>query len=97
MKQLFKHGDILYLINRVMPLHQFHDKTGIFNNEKMKVWKQWLGCDHVLKHNEAYLFVETIPEHEFEDLPHVEENQVELEPQTNKEVETKLIENETSI
>jgi hypothetical protein len=97
MKQLFKHGDILYLINRVMPLHQFHDKTGIFNNEKMKVWKQWLGCDHVLKHNEAYLFVEIIPEQEFEDLPHVEENQVELEPQTNEEVETKLIENETSI
>jgi hypothetical protein len=80
-----------------MPLHQFHDKTGIFNNEKMKVWKQWLGCDHVLKHNEAYLFVEIIPEQEFEDLPHVEENQVELEPQINKEVETKLIENETSI
>jgi hypothetical protein len=68
MKQLFKHGDLLYLINRVMPLHQFHDKTGVFNNEKMKAWKEWLNCDHVLKHNEMYLFVETIPEHEFEEI-----------------------------
>ena len=69
MKQLFKHGDLLYLVNRVMQLHQFHDKTGTFNNEKLKTWKEWLGCDHVLKHNEVYLFVETIPEHEFEELP----------------------------
>ena len=68
MKQLFKHGDTLYLVNRVMPLHQFHDKTGVFNNEKMKAWKEWLGCDHVLKHNESYLFVEIIPEYEFEQV-----------------------------
>ena len=51
-----------------MPIHQFHDKTGIFNNEKMKAWKLWLGCDHVLKHNEAYLFVEIIPEYEFKQV-----------------------------
>jgi hypothetical protein len=51
-----------------MPIHQFHDKTGIFNNEKMKAWKLWLGCDHVLKHNEVYLFVETLFEHEFEEI-----------------------------
>ena len=68
MKQLFKHGDLLYLVNRVMPLHQFHDKAGVFNNEKLKAWKEWLGCDHVLKHNEMYLFVETLLEHEFEDI-----------------------------
>jgi len=68
MKQLFKHGNLLYLVNRIMPLHQFHDKAGVFNNEKMKVWKEWLGCDHVLKHNEMYLFVETLPAHEFEEI-----------------------------
>ncbi|MDB4232255.1 hypothetical protein N9795_00965 [Candidatus Pelagibacter sp.] len=81
MKQLFKHGDLLYLIHRAMPLYQFHDKQGVFNNEKMKAWKYWLECDHVLKHNEAYLFVETIPAYEFEDI--IEE-------------ETQLIENENS-
>lgn len=68
MKQLFKHGDLLYLVNRVMPLHQFHDKTGVFNNNKMKAWKEWLGCDHVLKHNEMYLFVETLQGYEFEEV-----------------------------
>jgi len=51
-----------------MPLHQFHDKTGVFNNDKMKAWKEWLNCDHVLKHNEVYLFVETISEQEFEEI-----------------------------
>ena len=68
MKQLFKHGELLYLVNRVMPLHQFHDKAGVFNNDKMKIWKEWLNCDHVLKHNEMYLFVETLPAHEFEEI-----------------------------
>jgi hypothetical protein len=88
MKQLFKHGELLYLVNRVMPLHQFHDKAGVFNNEKMKVWKEWLGCDHVLKHNEMYLFVETLPAHEFEELPQEEEKP--------KEIQQEIIENETS-
>jgi len=88
MKQLFKHGELLYLINRVMPLHQFHDKAGVFNNEKMKVWKEWLGCDHVLKHNEMYLFVETLPAHEFEELPQDEEKPIEIQQE--------IIENETS-
>ena len=76
MKQLFKHGELLYLVNRVMPLHQFHDKAGVFNNDKMKVWKEWLGCDHVLKHNGMYLFVETLPAHEFEEI--VEEKIMEV-------------------
>lgn len=71
-----------------MPLHQFHDKKGVFNNEKMKVWKEWLGCDHVLKHNEMYLFVETLPEHEFEELPQEEEKPIEIQQE--------IIENETS-
>jgi hypothetical protein len=88
MKQLFKHGELLYLVNRVMPLHQFHDKAGVFNNEKMKVWKEWLGCDHVLKHNEMYLFVETLPAHEFEELPQEEEKPIEIQQE--------IIENETS-
>lgn len=68
MKQLFKHGDLLYLVNRAMPLYQFHDKQGVFNNDKLKAWKAWLGCDHVLKHNELYLFVEILPEYEFEEI-----------------------------
>jgi hypothetical protein len=88
MKQLFKHGELLYLVNRVMPLHQFHDKAGVFNNDKMKVWKEWLGCDHVLKHNEMYLFVETLPAHEFEELPQEEEKPIEIQQE--------IIENETS-
>jgi hypothetical protein len=54
----------------------------------MKVWKEWLGCDHVLKHNEMYLFVETLPAHEFEELPQDEEKPIEIQQE--------IIENETS-
>ena len=49
-----------------MPLHQFHDKKGVYNNEKLKAWKQYLGADHVLKVEERYLFVEEIKEIEAE-------------------------------
>lgn len=66
MKQLFKHNDTLFLVSRSMPLHQFQNKNGEFNNEKMKAWKSWLMCDHVLKVDERYLFVEEIKEYEFE-------------------------------
>ena len=69
MKQLFQHNGILYLVIRAMPSHQFHDKTGQFNNEKLKAWKEWLNCDHVLKHNEVYLFVEEVEVIEYEELP----------------------------
>jgi hypothetical protein len=78
MKQLFQYHDTLYLVVRAMPLHQFHDKTGEFNNEKLKAWKEWLGCDHVLKHNEVYLFVETIPEHEYEEVKWDDEHALDL-------------------
>jgi hypothetical protein len=66
MPQLFKHDDKLFVIIRDMPTHQFHDKKGVYNNEKLKAWKLWLGCDHVLKVEERYLFVEEIKEIEFQ-------------------------------
>ena len=67
MKQLFKHNDKLYVIIRNMASHNFENKDGSINMEVLKVWRDWEGCDHVLKHNERYLLVQTIQDVIIED------------------------------
>lgn len=62
MKQLFKFNDKLYVVVRDMALHNFLNKDGSVNMEVLKTWRDWLGCDHVLKHNERFLLVQTIQE-----------------------------------
>jgi hypothetical protein len=60
MKQLFKQNDKLYVVVRDMALHNFLNSDGNVNMEVLKEWRDWLGCDHVLKHNERFLLVQTI-------------------------------------
>jgi hypothetical protein len=67
MKYLFKHDDKLYLVIRSIPEHNFKNKDGSFNLDVLKVWRDYLGGDHVLKQNNYYLIVETIQEIEYED------------------------------
>ena len=64
MKQLFKFNDKLYVVVRDMALHNFLNKDGSVNMEVLKAWRDWLGCDHVLKHNERFLIVQTIQDAE---------------------------------
>lgn len=68
MKQLFHNNGTLYVVLRDMPSHQFEDKNKVVDNTKIKVWKRWLQADHVLRFNERYLFVEVVPEIEFEEI-----------------------------
>lgn len=58
-----------------MPSHQFEDKNKIVDNTKIKVWKRWLQADHVLRFNERYLFVEVVPEIEFQEINLDQENE----------------------
>jgi len=62
MKQLFKHNDKLYVIIRDMAIHNFENKDGSINMEVLKAWRDEMGCDHVLRHNDRYLLVQTIQE-----------------------------------
>jgi hypothetical protein len=66
--RLYKHNDILYLVLREMPIHQFHNKKNEFLNDKLVLWKEFLGADHVLKVGEVFLFVEEIKPTDFEDI-----------------------------
>jgi hypothetical protein len=60
MKQLFKYNDKLYVVVRDMALHNFLNRDGSVNMEVLKAWRDHMGCDHVLKHNERFLLVQTI-------------------------------------
>ena len=67
MKQLFKHNDKLYVVIRNMATHNFENKNGSINMEVLKAWRDHLGCDHVLRHNDHYLLVQTIQDAIIED------------------------------
>jgi hypothetical protein len=60
MKQLFKFNDKLYVIVRDIATHNFENSNGSINMEVLKAWRDHLGCDHVLRHNDRYLLVQTI-------------------------------------
>jgi hypothetical protein len=43
-----------------MAFHNFENKDGSINMEVLKAWRDEMGCDHVLRHNDRYLLVQTI-------------------------------------
>jgi hypothetical protein len=67
MKQLFKFNDKLYVVVRNVPTHNFENKDGSVNMEVLKAWRDHVGCDHVIKHNERFLLVQTIQEAEIDE------------------------------
>ena len=67
MKQLFKFNDKLYVVVRNVPIHNFENKDGSINMEVLKTWRDHVGCDHVIKHNDHYLLVQTIQEAEIDE------------------------------
>ena len=67
MKQLYYHNDKAYLINRRIPVHIF-EKNNQINFEFVKAWMEWLGCDHVLRDQTHFIFVETIKDIEGEEI-----------------------------
>ena len=67
LKQLYYHNNKAYLINRRIPVHNF-EKNKQINLEFVKAWMEWLSCDHVLRDQTHFMFVETIEDVEFEEL-----------------------------
>jgi len=67
MKQLYYHNNKAYLINRRIPIHTF-EKNNQINFEFVKAWMEWLGCDHVLRDQTHFMFVETIKDIEGEEI-----------------------------
>ncbi len=50
-----------YIVKREMPTHHFSQpKSNKLNMELVKAYRDWLGCDHVLRTQSEFLFCETI-------------------------------------
>ena len=63
MKQIYYHNGVAYKLHRTISRHNFHVK-GTVNMELVQMWRDHLGCDHVLQNQTHFLFCETIPEAE---------------------------------
>ena len=63
-------NDKAYIIKREVPIHNFEQKgTNRLNMELLAAYRDYLGCDHVLRTQTHFLMCETI-----EDAVIVEEN-----------------------
>jgi len=71
MKQLYYHNNKAYLVNRKIPVHNF-EKNGQIHLDFVKAWMEHLRCDHVLRDQTHFIFVETIEDIEFEQVNHGE-------------------------
>ena len=68
MKELFFNGDKAYIILRKIPHHNVCDKSGNIISELFNGWKDYVGADHVLRTATDFLYCETIPDIEFEEI-----------------------------
>ena len=63
-------NDDAYIVKREIPIHNFEQKgTNRLNMELLAAYRDYLGCDHVLRTQTHFLMCETI-----EDAVIVEEN-----------------------
>jgi hypothetical protein len=67
MKQFYYYNDIPYILHRKIPMHNFI-KDNKVHVEFVKGWRDYLGCDHVIKDATHFLFVEIIHEIDFEEI-----------------------------
>ena len=67
MKELKVHGGQAYIILRKYIIEKFHDGN-VLNKDKIKVVRDWIGSDHVLRDATHFLFCETISDVDFEDI-----------------------------
>jgi len=85
MKQLYFYNDNVYVVLRNIPASNFYNKEEL-NREHLNNWKEYLGADHVLKANDRFLFCETVPEPEWNEI--IEETIVTDEEQLQPEQQT---------
>ena len=75
LRKLYRYNNNLYIILRELPHSSLIGKDGKVKTELFNAWKSWLGADHVLKNSTHFLFCETVPEAEYEDIPNTDESE----------------------
>lgn len=74
MKELFFHNGKAYVVLRRLSFHTVCDKQGNIIPEKFNGWKEYLGADHVLKNSTHFIYCETVPDVDFEEIFEEENN-----------------------
>ena len=69
MKQIYKHGGKAYIILKRIHENKFIPKSKNEPNiEHIQMYRDWIGADHVLRDQTHFMFCETIPDIEFEEI-----------------------------
>jgi hypothetical protein len=56
-------NDQAYVVKRELPITKFEIKgAGKLNMELVQAYRDWMGCDHVLRSQTHFMFCETIEE-----------------------------------
>lgn len=69
MKQIFYNNGKAYVVLRSIPHHNLVNRDGNVISDLFNGWREHLGADHVLRNNTDFLFCETIPDIEWEEVP----------------------------
>jgi len=83
MKGLYFYNGNVYLVLRNISASYFFNKQGELNRELLNAWKEYLNADHILKVDNRFLFCETVPEPEWNEV--IEETIVTDEEQLQPE------------
>jgi hypothetical protein len=75
-KPIHIHNDTAYEIIRVKQIDRFFDKEQRVIKDNVKLYRDWLRCDHVLQNATQFLFCNTIQDVSWEDVvePETEES-----------------------
>ena len=65
--QIYYRNGNAYLIRRKIPVHNF-EKNEQLDLDFVKMWRDYLDCDHVLRDQTHFIFVETIQDVDYEEL-----------------------------
>lgn len=65
--QIYYRNGNAYLIKRKIPVHNF-EKNEQLDLDFVKMWRDYLDCDHVLRDQTHFIFVETIQDVDYEEL-----------------------------
>lgn len=68
MKPIYHHGEKSYVMMRKVPIYKFRIDEHPENMEWVKMYRDWLGADHVLRDQTHFMFCQTIEDVEWEEL-----------------------------
>ena len=67
--EIIKHNDKAFGVLRQVPMHHFAERLDTQpNGEYVNMFKQWCGADTIIQSETHFMFCETIPDVEFENV-----------------------------